>query len=71
MVPPQPAARPANAAITIMSVKRASTVSRNGKKNIPPNDTPVSTIPNIHTRILPKRRESGIHIGTEAVDGNM
>ena len=43
----------------------------NGNANITPNDAPVSSIEKIQMRILPKRRDSGIHIGTENVDGIM
>ena len=46
-------------------------VSRNGSTNMPPNDTPVRTIENIHSRTLPKRRDRGSHIGTDAAEGTM
>ena len=38
---------------------------------MPPKDTPVSTIENIHRRTLPKRRDRGSHSGTEAAEGTM
>ena len=50
---------------------RALSVSMNGSENITPNASPVSSIEKIHNRILPKRRDNGIHIGTENVDGIM
>ena len=71
MVPPAPAARPAKNASTKIVTSRSSTVSRNGSTNMPPKDTPVSTIENIHRRTLPKRRDRGSHSGTDAAEGTM
>ena len=36
-----------------------------------PKETPVPIIENIHSRTLPRRRDSGIHSGTEKAEGIM
>ena len=48
-----------------------STVGKNGKANMPPNDNPVSIIENIQSLIFPTFLESGIHSGTDNEEGTM
>ena len=43
----------------------------NGRANMEPKDTPVSSMENIHSRILPNRLARGSHMGTDSVDGIM
>ena len=70
MVPPQPAARPANTANTNIHGSRSS-AGRNGSRNIAPKAMPVASIDSIHNRTLPNRRDNGIHSGTDKADGTM
>ena len=44
---------------------------KKGRTNMPPKDSPVSIIEHIQSRILPMRFDSGIHNGTERLEGIM
>ena len=62
MVPPQPAARPAKIAKKIMIATLTSTDSKNGSRNMPPKDNPVSIMENIHKQCVDYGRESDNHV---------